>query len=94
MAGLTEALPIGLIPEEAHVTPVSHDVVDDACSRYMSIPLAVNAQRVVIKVALSSLLPFVVVSSLRAGHTASPTVSRNHLDPGGAALFETRTEGL
>lgn len=94
MAWLTEALPIGLIPEEDHVTPVSYDVVDNACHRYPSNLLAVNTQWVAIEVALSSFLPLVVVASLRAGHTASPTPSRDHLDPGGGALFETRAERL
>jgi len=87
VAGLAEALPVGLIPEENHVSTVSNDVVDNPGRSCAAVPLAVDAQRVVSQVLISRLLPPVVVATLGAGHAAPPAARCDHLDPRPCALL-------
>lgn len=87
VAGLAEALPVGLIPEENHVPTVSNDVVNNPGRSCAAVPLAEDAERVGIEVLLPRLLPLVVVASLGAGHAAPPTAGVHHLDPRASALL-------
>lgn len=67
MAWVTQALPVGAVPEQHHVTSVRDDVINVRRSCHTPLLLAVLAQRVLGEEARSRLLPAVVVAALAAG---------------------------
>lgn len=81
MAGLAERLPVGLIPEQLLIASMDLDVVNHSGCTCTTLTLAVDAQRVVPKVALTCLLPLVAIASLSAVLTAAPAAGRYHLHP-------------
>jgi hypothetical protein len=70
MARMAQALPVGPLPEQIHVTTMRHDVVDvGRCCNTTSL-LAVDAQGMLGKEAFAGLLPPVAVPTLAAGATS------------------------
>ena len=62
MAWLTESLPVALVPEQIHITPMRDDVVDQDRWCCLALALALFTEWVRLPVSLAGLLPVVVVT--------------------------------
>lgn len=68
MAGLTESLPVGFVPEQFLVATMGDDVVDYRCRGQPSLLAAANAERVVQQEGFACRLPaFCVASAVSRG---------------------------
>ena len=68
MAGLTESLPVGFVPEQFLVATMGDDVVDYRCRGQPSLLAAANAERVVQQEGFACRLPaFCVTSAVSRG---------------------------
>ncbi len=68
MAGLTESLPVGFVPEQFLVATMGDDVVDYRCRGQPSLLAAANAERVVQQEGFAYRLPaFCVASAVSRG---------------------------
>lgn len=68
MAGLTESLPVGFVPEQFLVATMGNDVVDYRCRGQPSLLAAANAERVVQQEGFACRLPaFCVASAVSRG---------------------------
>lgn len=70
VAGLTEWLPVAAIPEQLHVPAVGDDVVNDRGRGHLPLPITLNAERVLLEIALAGPLPPITIATLRRCTTA------------------------
>lgn len=91
---LAQRLPVGLAPEKILVATMRRDMVNNTGSSRATYLGTVGAQRIVVQEPLASLLPAVVVATLRAGHAAAPAAWRDGLDEAAGSFTELRANGL